>query len=271
MAHFEKYTVAQTRQEINHDRRRYTSKRDNIDASLTHKNYNLVKHNVDPWEFVKQKIDMSKKSGGRFNSRSVSCVSCVISLPADFQGDESLFFKVAKQHLDSVFGAENCISAWVHYDEPGARPHLHYKATPVLVNDAGVHQFNAKAIVSRSFLRRFHKDLESAMKRVFGRPVGIINGATKYGNLTVSQLKEQRALLVQLNKDYCSLLNEYNDLVDEYNKLLESVDNLKARHQDLVERVAGLKSKLEDLEALNHRVANSVLGDDDFEFDEFER
>ena len=264
VAHFAKYTLAQTRQEINHDRRKYTAKRENVDSNLSHKNYNLAGHNVDPWQFVKDKIAMSKNSGGRFNSRSVAVVSCVVSLPADFVGNEHLFFETAKKHLDKVFGGENCVSAWVHYDEPGARPHLHYKATPVLQKNEA-YQFNAKAIVSRSFLSRFHNDLERSMVAVFGHTVGITNGATKNGNLTVPQLKYQREQFINLNKDYISLLDEYNGLVEEYNELLDNIDQLEKKKISLQSRCAELRKKLDDLIVQNHRVADSVLSDDEFD------
>ena len=265
MAHIEKMTFAAARQPINHDFRRYTSTRDHIDPSLSHKNYNLAPAH-DPWQFVKDKIDMSKKSGGRVNSRSVAVVSTVVTLPAEFKGDERLFFESVFKFLCGIFGAENVVSAVIHYDEPGARPHIHFKAVPLLFDaDKGIYQLNAKKVVSRSFLRRFHKDMDDYLCAVFGYRVGILNGATKEGNLTVSQLKEQRAQIVELSKDYSSLVDEYDALVDEYNSLLDTIKRLEDKKSDLSLRVEVLKKRLDEITIINHRVANDILGDDEEE------
>ena len=268
MAHFEKYTMMAARQPIRHDSRLNTAGKENIEKGLTSSNYNLADV-PDPWQFLRDKIAMSKASGGRFNSRSVACISCVITLPKGFDGDQRLFFETAKNYLDKVFGSDNCISAWVHYDEPDSMPHLHYKATPILVehkqdrngHPITAHQFNAKKMVSRSFLRRFHKDLEREMVATFGHPVGILNGATTHGNLTVPQLKKQREELLRLSQEYNDLIAEYDALVDEYNDTLDSIEALKERRKELTNRVAELQQKLDKVKEENARLAEEILGD----------
>ena len=271
MAHFEKYTQSGTRQTLNHDERKFTDKRENIDKSLSCNNYNLGPQH-DPWQFVKDKIAMSKKTGGRVNSRTIACCSCVVTLPKDFKGDERLFFETAKKYLDGVFGADNCASAWVHYDEPESRPHLHYKGIPILEKrdeqgkPTGVLQFNAKKVVSRSFLKKFHKDLDKAMTTVFGRSVGIINGICSEGALTVPQLKKQREMLLQLNKDYNALLDEYNELIDDFNNLLDDIGALEEKRDELSQKVAELQERLDKVKEENARLADEILGDDDIDF-----
>lgn len=271
MAHFEKYTQSGARQTLKHDERKFTDKRENIDKSLSCNNYNLEPRH-DPWQFVKDKIAMSKNTGGRVNTRTIACCSCVVTLPKDFDGDERLFFETAKKHLDGVFGRDNCISAWVHYDEPESRPHLHYKATPILANKddkgnpTGVLQFNAKKVVNRAFLKQFHKNLDKAMTTVFGRSVGILNGVCSDGALTVPQLKKQREMFLQLNKDYNSLLDEYNELIDDYNNLLDDIESLQSKRDELSLKVGELKERLDKMKEENARLADEILGDDDFDF-----
>ena len=189
MAHFEKYTKAQSRQVLQHDARQYTDARDNIDKEATVLNYNLAECS-DPWQMLKQAIEFTKEGGARFNSRTVALASCVVTLPKGFDGDPHLFFAECKKHLDKTFGSENCISCWVHFDEPGAQPHMHYKAMPLCYDKSkNTLQFNCKRLLNRGFLQRFHGELNKHLHGVFGRDVGILNGATTKGNQTVEQLK----------------------------------------------------------------------------------
>lgn len=266
MAHFDKYTKAQTRQVLCHDGREYSDKREHIDKERTHLNYNLQPRS-DVWQFVKDKIDMSKKSGGRFNVRSIACASCVIPLPKGFAGDERLFFESAKAYLDSLFGADNCISAWVHKDE--RNPHLHYKFCPVEEKENSVFQFNAKKLVSRSFLRQFHKNLEKHMSKVFGYPVGILNGATTMGNLTVEQLKNQQKeterLLAeneQLRQAHKELEQEYSELMESLTTLIDEVETKKEQLEELSSSCTKLKTIINKLLADRARLADTILSDD---------
>ncbi len=244
MAHFEKYAKAGTWQVLEHDK--HTRDGEHIDKTKTAENYNLSEV-VDPWQFVKDKIAMSKNSGGRVNSRTVTMVSCVITLPKDFKGDERLFFEECKKYLDGIFGADNCASAWVHKDEK--QPHLHCKYTPV-IKDGDRLQFNAKKIVNRDFLRAFHAKLEKHLADVFGHPVGIINGATTQGNQTIKQLKalsEVTARIDSARQDLDNLLDEYNEEVDAFNSLLDEVENLQNRVKKLRDISQRLENHIKDL------------------------
>lgn len=255
MAHFEKFTQSATFAQFKHDKRDGT-KDDHIDPSRTSLNYNLGPE-CDPWRFVKDKIAMSKSSGGRVNTRTVATVSCIVTLPKDFDGDVGLFFEAAKEFLDSKFGADNCASCWVHLDE--AQPHMHWRGCPILetvkTDEHGhattVHQFNAKKVVSRSMLRKFHKELDDHLAGVFGYSVGIINGATTEGALTVPQLKKQQEKTDKLREEYDALVGDYNALVGDYNALCKQVKFLK----DIIAR---LESKLKQYA----HIADEVLADD---------
>ena len=254
MAHFEKYTKAGTWQVLEHDK--HTRDGEHIDKERTHLNYNLQPRS-DPWQFVKDKIDMSKKSGARFNSRSVALVSCVITLPKEYDGDPRQFFEECKKYLDKLFGADNCVSAWVHLDEPNAQPHLHYKCTPIM-RDGDRLQFNAKKLVSWSFLQRFHKDLDKHLTAVFGRSTGVLNGATSQGNQTVEQMKRltevkkeveaTRKELDELQTQYDEEVDQYNDLVDQQDILLAKIEKLRAIASRLDKQIEEMKKTICTLE-----------------------
>lgn len=244
MAHFEKFTKGGTWQVLEHDA--HTREGKHIDPTRTPLNYNL-QDRADPWDFVKKQIKASKDSGARFNSRSVAMVSCIVTLPKDFQGDPKRFFEECKKYLDGVFGASNCISAWVHMDE--AQPHLHYKATPI-VKDGDRLQFNAKKLINRTFLKSFHKDMDKALSEVFGHPVGIVNGATTKGNQTIEQLKalsDATARLEEAQKDLDNLLDEYNEEAEAFNQLIDEEELLLAKIDKLKAVAARLEAHIKDM------------------------
>lgn len=248
MAHFKKYTQVQTYSILDHDRRGHTEKRDHIDKTKTCNNYNLAEHSQDPYGFVKDKIDMSKKSGGRVNSRTVSLVSCIVTMPTTYDGDPREFFETVKEFLDMHFGADNCASAWVHVDE--ASQHLHYCVCPIEKKENGVLQFNAKKQLNRQYLETFHTELQDYCESRLGRSVEILNGATTDGNLTTKQLKKQQQKTNKLREEYDTLIDDYNNLVDDYNDLIEQVSTLR-------NTVARLESKLKQYS----HIADDILDD----------
>ena len=270
MAHFEKYTKGGAYQILHHDEHDERAGK-HIDRERTHLNYNLQPRS-DPWQFVKDKIDMSKKSGARFNSRSIALVSCIITLPKDYQGDPRKFFEECKKYLDSVFGADNCASAWVHFDE--VQGHMHYKATPV-IKDGDRLQFNAKKLVSRSFLQRFHKDLDKYLTTALGHSTGVRNGATSHGNQTVEQMKrleevkqelaEVKQELAEVKQELDKLLTEHDETVEEYNQLLDDIDRLEGEKDRTEARVARLRDIAHQLEKHikeMQKIATTLEGED---------
>lgn len=64
----------------------------------------------------------------------------VVTMPEGFSGDAGKFFKAAYGELADRVGAERMVSAYVHMDEPGAQPHMHFcfvpiVESPVMTND----------------------------------------------------------------------------------------------------------------------------------------
>ena len=64
----------------------------------------------------------------------------VVTMPEGYAGDDRAIFKAVYDFLEKRVGAENVVCAYVHLDEPGARPHMHFAfvpitETPVMTND----------------------------------------------------------------------------------------------------------------------------------------
>ena len=83
---------------------------------------------------------------------------------------------------------------------------------------------NASQITTRAVLRSLHQEASDFYFKHFGFDVGILNGATKEGNLTVPQLKEQSKKYNELIKINEKLQSENEQLKLE---LAENMHNLK--------------------------------------------
>lgn len=241
MAHFEKFTKAGTWQVLEHDK--HTREGKHIDKSKTHLNYNLSDV-ADPWQYVKDHIAESIKAGNRFNTRSVALVSCVVTLPKDFVGDSKKFFEESKKYLDTIFGAENVVSCWVHVDE--TQPHMHYKVMPIIKDTK---QFNAKKLMTRSFLKSFHPKMERHLSNVFGHRVGVVNGATTQGNQTIQQLKA----LTEVKDKLIATSNDLQNLLKEKDQTQLQVNLLKGVAVDLINQIEDLRQTVATLEGEDFR------------------
>lgn len=287
MAHYEKINAVGVSAILAHDNRTQKKKEKHIDVSLSKDNYNLRRHPEGDFKYYKERKKQVLATGSRFNSRTVGLVSCVITLPKDFpflgnKDKERQFFEVCCNFLDKKHGKENCVSAWVHNDEPLSKSHLHYCTMPIEQtqdkdgND--ILKFNAKAIVDRSYLRTFHKDLQKELENAFGCKINILNDVTQGNNKTVKQLKEITEHKKQLEQDinnlrytlqqdtdvlFCTQLKDiYQDdglffeLPEDKQKELTEVQELIEQFLDVREQLISLNDTI-----VNDLVVNEVVPD----------
>lgn len=189
MAHLEKYTAAAAGHMFAHYDRSHSSSTSNIDESRTHLNYNLAEKDqpLSCLDFLHKRMSQIKVL-----KRANVNVMCdwVVTAPEDLTEEElPLFFDECYKFLNARYGKENVISAPVHMDETS--PHLHYNFVPVVKDKKkGIPKLSAKECITRKDLNTFHTDLTKHMTAVFGRDIGILNGATISGNKTIKQLKQ---------------------------------------------------------------------------------
>ncbi len=174
-------------------------------------------------------------------------IDVVLTLPkAEYFPQERYeeFFEVGYQFLLDKFcsGKEDyLIGCYIHADESKNQTqthnqeqektqnfatgqlHAHFCFASVIATGKGL-RMNASKIVTRSMLRTLHKEASDYFYNHFGFDVGIINGATKEGNLTVPQLREQTKKYNELLKTNSELQSENEQLKLE---LAESMHNLK--------------------------------------------
>lgn len=189
MAHLEKYTAAAAGHMFAHYDRTHSSSTSNIDESRTAMNYDLAEtdqplHALDFLHKRMSEIKVLKRA-----NVNVMC-DWVITAPESLTPEElPLFFSECYKFLTERYGRENVITAPVHMDETS--PHIHYAFVPVVTDKKkGIPKLSAKERITRKDLSTFHQDLTKHMTAVFGRDMGILNGATVVGNKTIKQLKQ---------------------------------------------------------------------------------
>lgn len=166
-------------------------------------------------------------------------VSWVVTKPENVTEDEQeRFFEetyafLRKRYCDKVekaVGMSPVITAVVHLDE--TTPHMHFKFIPTYYDKKTEKwRVSAKEVLNRRDLQTFHKDLSAHMSRVFGRDIGIENGATRDGNKSVMDLKKQTAQevydldmqLFDLGLEKFGLQGDIERLQDELKSLTEKV------------------------------------------------
>ena len=258
MAHVEKYTKADvTGIFIHYDRTpgHELSNKD-IDSSKTHLNYNLADHDQP----LKQKSFLSKRlkeviTNGRKN-QNVAC-DWIITQPQDVkENDSRKFFEEVYDYLAGMYGRKNIISSYIHMDEIGKTPHMHFCFMPVQTLEDGTEKLNAKAVVGRNELNRFHPQLQKEIDKRMGYHVSIQSGITQAqgGNKTVRQLKSETAAAGQLPEGKKSLLGDHKTYTSSENELLQEKAKLGIAYEtELKERPELQRQQAQKTYALNQR------------------
>lgn len=155
---------------------------ENIDTSKSHLNYNLgPKRNISQGDFVKKRCNEVKC----LNRKDVNVMcSWVITAPKDLDlKQQKKFFIESYKFLESRYGADNVISAYVHLDE--VTPHMHFSFVPVIYDaKKDVLKVSAKQKISKSDLKSFHGDLQNHLDKVAIK-CNILNEATRNGNKSI--------------------------------------------------------------------------------------
>jgi len=161
----------------------------NIDALKTPLNYNLAPdHEGGQIEFIRQRTSEVKCL--KRADVNVMC-SWIVTLPQGFSREKE-FFEETYKFLEERYGQKNVVSAFVHMDEK--QPHMHFAFIPVVVGKGDKEKVSAKELLSKVELQRFHPALQTALERVLGQEVPVLNGATVWGNRTVAEMKAEQEI-----------------------------------------------------------------------------
>lgn len=198
-----------------------------IDHLRSDLNYNLApKRDVDDFTYYKQRL-AQVKCQNRADVKTLC--SWIVTLPKQefTEEQEKKFFQAAYDFMTKRYGEKNIVSAWVHKDEAG-QPHLHFAFIPICLDrKKHIEKVSAKEVINRNDLRVIHKEMAEHMEQVFGRDIGILNGATAGGNKTIVELKtkELQADLLTLEKVKGQTVEELAQVIKNRPKTLTDITN----------------------------------------------
>ena len=187
----EKYDRGAVTRMFAHYDRSHPGSKSSIDTAKTALNYNAAAEDqpLAQHDFLDKRLSQVKVQ----NRKDVN-VMCdwVITAPQTLEEHEyDTFFRETYRFMSGRYGKENVISAYVHMDE--TQPHMHFSFIPVTM-DKKKHRPKvcAKELLNKQELRTIHDDISAYMTEVFRRHIGMRNGATALGNVTVDTLRKNR-------------------------------------------------------------------------------
>lgn len=242
--HVAKYTASQIGQMCTHYNRNHGEDRnysnENIDKEKSVLNYNLAPDRENEVDFINQRINEVKHLN---RADVVKMADWVVTLPQDFKGDSRAFFEGAYNALESRYGQENVVSAYVHMDEK--QPHLHFAFIPITrtldKDNNPIEKLSAKEVLTRTELQEMHPYMERVLERKLGHEVHLLNEATRDGNKAIKELKRDTAI-----KD----LERVKDLEMVKDKQIEPVEPRKG----LKGLYVPYEQYREDIEKLNSQL-----------------
>lgn len=249
MAHIEKYQASALGNMLGHYERRaeleHGYERENIDPERTHLNYNLCERE-SPLGFVDERIgELDLKRAPRKDA--VRMVDTVVTLPQSYEGDVREFMVAVKETLDGIFGAENCVGAWVHMDE--TTPHMHYASVPVTEDG----RLSAKSLLNRTFMKRFHDRLESGVCERLGiERAGLTLTDDERGQRAGRYvgLSEYKAAQEQVRRKELRSMELNTEIADKEGDLVEldsAIEDRQLELKDLGEQVRQEQRRLESV------------------------
>lgn len=226
--HIEKYKAPAVGGVSKHNARVWEGRgyeRENIDNALIGENYNLAPDRGDAVAFVNDRIAaLELKRAPRKDA--VKMVEWVVTLP-EGERDERAFFESTYRHMAAEYGEDNVVAAWVHKDEPGARPHMHFDFVPVTKDG----RLSAKEIVNRNHLRQMHPKMQKLVSADLGHDVAFLLPEEERGRRELSRLdsKDWRAARDELDRAESRAAHARDVAERARQKALEDVENARQR------------------------------------------
>lgn len=232
-----------------------------IHNELTHLNYNLAPNheNMTDFEFMKNRCEEL----GIMKRKDVNYMaSWVITLPKDFKGDQKQFFQESYNFLESRYGKENIISAYVHLDETS--PHMHFCFVPTIFDEKKQKvKVNAKKCINKTELKVIHKEMQNYLEEKLKTKVSILNGTTEEGNKTIKELKKQEELkseaIRELKKDPEIRKKAQEEVKEEIKELKDLTEKAIDEYMEVTDKLATTKNENKRLKQENEKIKNTDL------------
>ena len=218
--HYAKYKRGAVGHMLRHYDRTAAGHTSEIDVNRSFDNYNLCTGAGTGLDRLRACVGVGGNKGwAKCQQRADVNAMCdwIVTMPKDLPPEyEERFFKAAYNYLANRFGVEggkNIVSAFVHKDE--VTPHMHFAFVPVVADKKrDRYKVSAKEAVTVADLRTIHKSMQQALTHELGVPVNLLNGATKFGNRTVAQLKAVTAAKEASAKEFSAAAGELVAKID---------------------------------------------------------
>ena len=225
---YAKYVDQAARNMIAHDERSFLCLKEHIDSSRSWQNYNLAPDrgcsNFEYYQARLKEVKCQKRDDVK------TYCQWIVTLPKDYPlSMADGFFKASYDYLKEKYGEKNIISAHVHYDE--VTPHMHFAFIPVVKGikkskrrgPTEIEKVCAKECVTQFDLDVMHPRMQEHLETVLGRPVNLLNEATRQGNIAIKELKRRTA--VQRLEEASEVAK---DIEDHAGKLLQGLQQAVA-------------------------------------------
>lgn len=252
MAHVKHYHRGSVREILAHNSRSENYSNPDINPAHSHYNYSLSGHedNLAYYTDRLSQVHCMKRA----NVSTLS--SWVVTLPAGIKhGDQRLFFEETVNFLKARYGAENCVSADVHFDE--STPHLHYTFIPVIFDaKKNREKVSRKELFTLKELYSFHDDLEKHLSEKLGYTVGIRTGKTEK-NISVRELKQKTAL--KCSKIVENAKQEAGAILSTANEEKRKIEQFFAIESDVAKKYKLTKQEYDKVAELDFKAVNGQL------------
>lgn len=128
---------------------------------------------------------IKQNNGRKIRKDAVGAISFVVTLPFDWpeDRDEGEFFSACYWWFGEKFGRDNVSVAAIHYDE--TTPHMHVMVIPEKEG-----KLQANKLLTRSFLRNMHPDLQARVESVTGVKCSVLLPEDEQLKRTLSKLDQ---------------------------------------------------------------------------------
>lgn len=252
MAHVRHYHRGSVREILAHNSRSDNYSNPDINPAHSHYNYSLSGHEDDLAYYT----DRLSQVHCMKRANVSTLTSWVVTLPAGVKhGDQRLFFEETVNFLKARYGAENCVSADVHFDE--STPHLHFTFIPVVFDEKKQREkVSRKELFTLKELYSFHDDLEKHLSEKLGYAVGIRTGKTRK-NLSIRELKEKTAQ--DCTKIVQNAKQEAGAILSKANEEKRNIEQFFAIESETVKKYNLSKKEYDQAAELDFKAVNGQL------------
>lgn len=136
-----------------------------IDTSKSSENVYFMTNGLDNYNSMIERDSLMREKLGKqtLKKNAVTFCGLVLTLPKEYtnktRAEQVQFFSEARKVFSGIFGADSELSVSMHFDE--TTPHMHYTFAPLDSDKC----LNARAILTRDFLKSFHEKVDKEMKQ----------------------------------------------------------------------------------------------------------